>query len=70
VFRPVVEADLRILIGSVLPHLQAGFGGSLKLIFPGTSRRSTLGALHHQGLDGKLDPLGLIGEDAALNRMR
>lgn len=28
IFRPVAEADLRILIGSVLPHLQAGFGGA------------------------------------------
>lgn len=27
VFRPVAEAGLRILVGSVLPHLQAGFGG-------------------------------------------
>ena len=50
VFRPVAEADLRILIGSVLPHLQAGFGGGYKLILPGTSHRTTLGALHRQGL--------------------
>ena len=49
VFRPVAEADLRILIGSVLPHLQAGFGGGYKLIFPGTSHRTTLGALHAGG---------------------
>ena len=50
IFRPVAQADLRILIGSVLPHLQAGFGGGYKLIFPGTSHRTTLGALHRQGL--------------------
>jgi nickel-dependent lactate racemase len=48
VFRPVASADLRVLIGSVLPHLQAGFGGGWKLIFPGTSHRSTLGALHRR----------------------
>lgn len=52
VFRPVARADLRVLIGSVLPHLQAGFGGGYKLIFPGTSHRSTLGALHRQGTGG------------------
>ncbi len=52
VFRPVAEADLRILIGSVLPHLQAGFGGGYKLIFPGTSHRTTLGALHRPGARG------------------
>jgi hypothetical protein len=70
VFRLVAEADLRILVGSVLPHLQAGFGGGYKLIFPGTSHRSTLGALHHQGLGEKSDAGGLLGCDAAANPMR
>jgi hypothetical protein len=70
VFRPVAEAGLRILIGSVLPHLQAGFGGGYKLIFPGTSHRTTLGALHRQGLEGRSDPAGLLGCDAADNPMR
>jgi hypothetical protein len=70
VFRPVAEADLRILIGSVLPHLQAGFGGGFKLIFPGTSHRTTLGALHGQGLEGRSDAAGLLGCDAAGNPMR
>jgi hypothetical protein len=69
VFRPVVRADLRVLIGSVLPHLQAGFGGGYKLIFPGTSHRSTLGALHAKGLAG--DHAGtLLGSDATENPMR
>ena len=70
VFRPVVEADLRILIGSVLPHLQAGFGGGYKLIFPGTSHRTTLGALHRQGLTGRSEAAGLLGGDASENPMR
>jgi nickel-dependent lactate racemase len=72
VFRPVAEADLRILIGSVLPHLQAGFGGGYKLILPGTSHRTTLGALHRQGLVGRggSDASGLLGGDAADNPMR
>ena len=68
VFRPVAEAQLRVLIGSVLPHLQAGFGGGYKLILPGTSHRSTLGALHRQGLDG--DASRLLGGDADGNPMR
>lgn len=68
VFRPVAEADLRILIGSVLPHLQAGFGGGYKLIFPGCSHRSTLGALHRQGLGG--NTARLLGSDPATNPMR
>jgi hypothetical protein len=70
VFRPVAQADLRILVGSVLPHLQAGFGGGYKLIFPGTSHRSTLGALHQQGLGAQSDAAGLLGGDAASNPMR
>jgi hypothetical protein len=68
VFRPVAEAGLRILIGSVLPHLQAGFGGGYKLIFPGTSHRSTLGALHRMGLGG--DAGRLLGGAAGGNPMR
>lgn len=71
VFTPVAEADLRILIGSVLPHMQAGFGGGLKLIFPGCSHRSTLGALHRQGLgEGPHDAARLLGGDVACNPMR
>ncbi|HEX8203989.1 MAG TPA: lactate racemase domain-containing protein, partial [Isosphaeraceae bacterium] len=68
VFRPVAEADVRILIGSVLPHLQAGFGGGYKLIFPGTSHRTTLGALHRMGLGG--DAGRLLGGEADQNPMR
>jgi hypothetical protein len=64
----VATADLRILIGSVLPHLQAGFGGGYKLIFPGCSHRTTLGALHRQGLGG--DAAKLLGSDPMTNPMR
>ncbi len=72
VFRPVAEADLRVLVGSVLPHLQAGFGGGYKLIFPGTSHRSTLGALHRRGIDpgAQADASRLLGGSAAENPMR
>lgn len=70
VFRPVAQADLRILIGSVLPHLQAGFGGGFKLIFPGCSHRSTLSALHRQGLTDREDATKLLGGDPDSNPMR
>ena len=69
VFKPVARADIRILIGSVLPHLQAGFGGGYKLIFPGCSHRSTLGALHRQGLEGD-NASRLLGSDPSTNPMR
>jgi hypothetical protein len=71
VFRPVAEADLRILVGSVLPHLQAGFGGGFKLIFPGCSHRQTLGALHRQGLgENPEQAAALLGGSVATNPMR
>lgn len=77
VFRPVATATVRVLIGSVLPHLQAGFGGGHKLIFPGCSHRSTLGALHRQGLGGSgpdggaaTDAARLLGGDVRSNPMR
>jgi lactate racemase len=70
VFQPVAQADLRILIGSVLPHLQAGFGGGYKLILPGTSHRTTLGSLHRQGLGSMSAPAGLLGSNAVGNPMR
>ncbi len=73
IFAPVARADLRILIGSVLPHLQAGFGGGWKLILPGTAHRSSLGAVHRFGLDPKTrrdDPVDLLGQPSRLNPMR
>jgi hypothetical protein len=70
VFQPVARASLRIMIGSVLPHLQAGFGGGYKLIFPGTSHRLTLSALHRQGIEEQANPACLLGGKAADNAMR
>jgi lactate racemase len=71
IFRPVAEADLRILVGSVLPHLQAGFGGGYKLIAPGCAHRSTLGAVHRRGLDSTVpDAARLLGSKATVNPMR
>ena len=61
---------MRISIGSVLPHLQAGFGGGYKLILPGTSHGSTLGALHRQGLGRGATPAGCSAATAAENPMR
>ena len=53
--------DLRIMIGSVLPHLQAGFGGGYKLIFPGTSHRTTLGRCIARELTGRQTRHGYSG---------
>ena len=40
--RTVVEADLRIAIGSVVAHPIAGFGGGAKIIMPGVAGHETI----------------------------
>ena len=66
----MAEAGLRILIGSVLPHLQAGFGGGYKLIFPGTSHRTTLGRTASPGAGRAVRPGRLLGVPRRGNAMR
>ncbi len=43
--RDVVEADLRIAAGGIIPHGAAGFGGGGKLILPGVCSMATID--HH-----------------------
>jgi lactate racemase len=43
------EADLRIAVGSILPHLFAGFGGGAKLVFPGIANYEAI-RKHHIAL--------------------
>jgi len=66
--RGVLEADLRIVISSVSPHLQAGFGGGYKMFVPGCASLETIRALHRLGVERRPRPLaGTVAED---NRMR
>ena len=51
------DADLKIAIGSVVPHLVAGFGGGAKIILPGICGLETLKANHSSSL--KLIGVGL-----------
>jgi lactate racemase len=44
--RAVASADLRVLIGTIEPHPQAGFGGGLKLILPGVAGAASIGHNH------------------------
>ena len=44
------DADLKIAIGSVVPHLLAGFGGGAKIILPGICGLETLRANHSSSL--------------------
>jgi nickel-dependent lactate racemase len=66
--RRVAEADLRIIISSVAPHLQAGFGGGYKMLFPGAAHIETIRGLHRLGIERA--PRQLVGLDAEHNPMR
>jgi len=46
IFRPVVEADLRICLGNVELHYFAGYSGGAKAILPGCASRATVQANH------------------------
>ncbi|MCK5114006.1 MAG: DUF2088 domain-containing protein, partial [Phycisphaerae bacterium] len=48
--RGVADADLRIVVSSTSPHLQAGFGGGYKMFFPGCGELRSIRDLHHRGI--------------------
>ncbi len=64
----VATADLRIIISSVSPHLQAGFGGGYKMLFPGCASLETIRNLHQLGLGRTASQL--VGTDDSQNPMR
>jgi len=66
--RGVAGADLRIIISSVSPHLQAGFGGGFKMLLPGCASLETVRGLHRLGV--ARTPVQLVGTEAARNPMR
>ncbi len=44
--REVLEADLKIAIGNVIPHISAGWGGGSKIILPGACSQKTTDMMH------------------------
>jgi lactate racemase len=42
IFRPVYEADIRIVFGNIEPHYFAGFSGGVKAIVPGVCSAETI----------------------------
>lgn len=46
IFRPVVEADLRVCLSVVEVHYFAGYSGGAKAILPGVASRRTIAANH------------------------
>lgn len=58
--RFLIESDLKILIGSVIPHPYAGFGGGSKLILPGLSGINTIVANHRPVYSSSSETIGKI----------
>ena len=49
--RAIIDADLKILTGRIIPHYFAGFGGGRKAILPGVAGLDTILANHRLTLD-------------------
>ena len=65
--RHVLQADLRISIGMITPHLDAGFSGGAKMVLPGVCSLATVDAFH---LASAFVPQNQLGDpDAPLRRL-
>lgn len=70
VHREVAQADLRILVNSVTPHLQAGFGGGYKMILPGCSHVESIRPMHRACLPNRAtQQVGSGGDTNVLRRL-
>ena len=58
VVRDVVEADLRIGVGMVTPHMDAGFSGGAKIVLPGVCGPASVDAFHTRSVNYPDNPLG------------
>lgn len=49
VSREILDADVRIALGNVVPHITAGWGGGSKIILPGVCSQKTVDQMHYIG---------------------
>ena len=64
----VMKCDLKIGIGSIVPHIMAGFGGGSKIILPGVASYETILALHSprkntDGFNNTVSGMGAVGDN-------
>ncbi len=65
--RWVLDAELRISIGMITPHLDAGFSGGAKMVLPGVCSLATVEVFH---LAAAFVPMNQLGDpDAPLRRL-
>lgn len=67
--RRFAESDLKIAIGSVVPHPYAGFGGGAKIVLPGVSGIATLEANHRPAVTGVKGGLNNVENNSAREEM-
>jgi lactate racemase len=58
--RSVAEADFRIGLGMITPHLDVGFSGGAKIILPGVCGTLTVNTFHARSADLPDNQLGVI----------
>ncbi len=58
--RAVADADVRIGLGMITPHLDAGFSGGMKIVLPGVCGTRTVDAFHRQSAFMDRNQLGQI----------
>ncbi|MFX0195053.1 MAG: lactate racemase domain-containing protein [Candidatus Hodarchaeota archaeon] len=66
--KEVMACDLKIAIGSIVPHVFTGFGGGSKIILPGVSSIETIVANHRQAARGD-QLLSIMGTEPKGNPM-
>lgn len=58
--RSVAEADVRIGLGMITPHMDAGFSGGAKIILPGVCGTSTVDSFHSNFIDNHTISFGNV----------
>jgi len=58
--RTVAQADIRIGLGMIVPHLDVGYGGGSKIILPGVCSPETVAAFHAQIAHITSNQLGVV----------
>ena len=60
----VLEADAKIAVGTILPHVPAGFSGGAKMVLPGVAGEETASHMHLVGARDRTCRLGETGTQA------
>ncbi len=56
--RVVMQAEVRIGLGMITPHMDAGYSGGAKIVLPGVCGEKTVDAFHARSADLAGNPLG------------